>query len=215
MIKSVITDGRKLKKRTMETNWKEKNKEIREAIIDVKDTMRSLNINALSAPQIGYDLRFFCLKFGKGDIRTFINPIITGVKGLQLSEEYCSSLPDKKYLRIRNNDINITYLNPMGNVESKQLVGLAAIKFQHQMEHLEGITDAELGLEIDKDYDDATDDEKAKIVEMYLESLDLKAKTLDAAIEKDDNAKSLKQAIEFSQAAMKGEIEFEHDENNE
>jgi peptide deformylase len=210
MIRQIITDHRKLKKRTMETNWKEKNKEIREAIVDVKDTMRNLNINALSAPQIGYDLRFFCLKFGKNDLRTFINPVISNVKGLQLSEEICSSIPNKKFLRVRNNDINVVYLNPMGNIESKQLVGLAAIKFQHQLEHLEGISNNELGLEIDEDYDNASEEEKSKIVEMYLESLDLKTKSLNTSIENDEDAKSLKQAIDFSKGVMSGEIEIEH-----
>lgn len=210
MIRQIITDHRKLKKRTMETNWKEKNKEIRKAIVDVKDTMRNLNINALSAPQIGYDLRFFCLKFGKNDIRTFINPVISNVKGLQLSEEICSSIPNKKFLRVRNNDINVVYLNPMGNIESKQLVGLAAIKFQHQLEHLEGINNNELGLEIDEDYDNASEEEKSKIVEMYLESLDLKTKSLNTSIENDEDAKSLKQAIDFSKGVMSGEIKLEH-----
>ena len=55
---------------------------MREITKSLKDTMRSKELVSLSAPAIGYDKRIFCLNFEDTEIKTFINPVIVEVKGL-------------------------------------------------------------------------------------------------------------------------------------
>jgi peptide deformylase len=51
------------------------------------------------------------------------------------------------------------YQKPAGAIETRQLVGLAAIVFQHEVDHLEGLLLSDVGLEIDSDFENATEEE--------------------------------------------------------
>lgn len=205
----IITDLEKLGYRSYENELdvRKGNKEVRDIVIELKNTMREKGLTSLSAPQIGHMKRIFVIDFS-GDMRSFINPIISRANGLTLSREKCSSIPNKEYIRIRNTDIDVTYMTPMGKIESKRFFGLAAIKVQHAIDHLDGLLLPDVGLEVDEDYDNATDEEKTQIIDMFLESLDIKRKNIQKDIEEDKDLKQLSDAINFMTKLQKGEVQL-------
>lgn len=180
----------------------------REITNALKRTIEKENIVALSANAIGYDKRIFCIKFDE-EIKTFINPVIVKAEGLQLSREKCTSIPGKEFIVPRNTNLNVIYQRPMGKAESRQLLGVAAFIFQHELQHLDGVLLSDFALEIDEDWDNATDEEREEVIKYYLDSLDIKAKELDKEIQEDPELKKVSDAIDFMTSVYKGETKLE------
>ena len=204
----IIIDEKKLSERADEVDVRKDNKEVREIAIELKKVIREKNLTSLAANQIGYDKRIFAINFS-GDIRTFINPVITGVKGFELSKETCSSIPGKTFIRPRHNDITTIYMTPLGKIESKQFMGAAAKVFQHCIDHLDGLLLSDIGLEVDEDFDKATEEERLEVINMYLDSLDIKQKEINKEIEEDKDLKQLSDGIKFIEKVQKGEVQLE------
>ena len=200
----ILTDYEKLSQRSEEVETKKENKLIRETIIKLKDIIREKNLTCLSAPEIDVFKRLFVINFN-GDLRTFINPILSWVDNFQLSTEECVTLPGKKYMRPRYGKIGIMYETPLGKIEQVQLTGLAAITFQHCLDHLDGLLLCDVGLEIEDDFENASEDEKAEVIKEYLDSIDLKAKEINTQIDNDSNLHQIKEAGEFIKSIKKGE----------
>ena len=153
------------------------------------------------------DKRIFVINFN-GDLRSFINPIISEAKGLTINREGCLSIPGKEFLRPRNTEITVLYQTPLGKVESRKLFGLAAMVFQHELDHLDGLTLEDIGLEVDENFDKASDDEKAEVIKAYMDSLDIKQKDIAKEIEENPELKKQNDAIKFMERLAKGEIEL-------
>ena len=198
----------KLSERCNEINIRTENALMREIINALKATIEKENIISLSAPAIGYDKRIFCIKF-KEEIKTFINPVLSNVKGLQLSREKCTSIPGKEFILPRNNDITVTYQRPLGQIETRQVVGLSAFVFQHELHHLDGLLISDIGLEINDEWDKATEEEKQEIVDMYLNSLDIRSKEIEKEMQEDEELKQMSDAIDFMTSVYKGETTIE------
>lgn len=208
-VKEIVTDYVQLSKRCNEFELIKGSKEIQKIILHLKNTIRANEgMLGLSANQIGFDKRIICLNFN-GDIRSFINPIITNAVGLELSREKCHSIPDKEFIRTRHSKINVTYQTPLGKIESVEFVGVAAQVFQHHIDHLDGLLLSDVSLEIDELFDQATAEERQEVIDMYLDSLDLTRKQIEAEIESDPEAKQLDDAIKFLQSVQSGETEVE------
>ena len=207
-MKEIIVDYVALSNRANEIDIKKENALMREIILELKNTIREKNLVSLSAPQIGYDKRIFCINFN-GTIKTFINPITTQVKGLELSTEVCSSIPGKKFIRPRHPDIIVVYQTPLGRMETRKLVGLTATVFQHELDHLEGILLSDIGLEIEEDFENATEEERNEILRMYLESLDIKEKEITKEIQNNKDLKQLSDAIDFITSVQEGKTIIE------
>ena len=205
----IIKDIEKLQDRCDEINVGKENGYMRKIISDLKATMRENDLASLSAPQIGYDKRIFCINFD-GDIKSFINPIITQASGLSLVRESCSSIPDRKFLRPRNTKINVMYQTPLQKPESRILTGMAAYVFQHELDHLDGILLTDIAMELGDGYDDLSEEEKTQLINEYKDSLDIKREEITDAIEKDEYAKRLTTSIDYMTAVEKGEVELEH-----
>lgn len=209
-VSQVETDYDKLSERSDEVVFKGNWNEISDIILKLKNTIRANEgMVGLSAPQIGFNKRIICINFN-GDIRALINPLITDREGITATIENCHSIPGKEFLITRNNKVSVTYTTPTGKIESTQLVGLAAFILQHQISHLDGILLSDYGLEIDQDFHEASEDDKNAIVQMYLESLDIKKQEIDLSIEDDDDAKQLSDAIKFIQSVDSGETKIEY-----
>lgn len=208
-VKEIITDLDKLSNRCDEVDVRKNNEAVRETVVELKQTLRESKTGVgLAAPQIGKKERIFVINFN-GDIRTFINPIITQTKGMTINREGCLSLPGKEYLVPRYSQIEVMYQTPQGKSEARKMVGLAAYVFQHELDHLEGITIADIGLEVGEEFDNTTEEEREKIVEMFLESLDLKRKELQKEIEETPELKQTADAIDFMTKVQKGEVQVE------
>lgn len=196
-------------------NIVKENKIVKEIVLALKNTIRENNLTGLSAPQIGYNKRIFVINYN-GDLRTYINPIITKFDDFTIARETCSSIEGKSFLIPRYNKIQAMYLTPIGKAEKCSLVGASAYKFQHLVEHLEGVLVSDIGLEIDENFDKATDEEKEELIKAYLDSLDIKLKEIKKEIDEDKDLRQTQKAIEFVEKFNKGEIQFEktEDEND-
>ena len=195
--------------RAQEINREKDGKLLREITANIKKTMRKNGLTSLSAPGIGYNKRVFCIDFSDQEIKTFINPVITNAEGLQLAKEICSSIPGKEYIRPRNTTVDIIYETPTGKIKTNRFSDVAAFVIQHEIDHLECVTLEDIGLEIESDFEEATQDERNEIINMYLDSLDLRQKDLDTEIESDDELKVLSERLKFTEALAKGEITFD------
>lgn len=208
-VKEIITDIEKLGEWSTEINTRKDGKLMQEIVLALKATMRENDLTSLSAPQIGYNYRILCLRFGKNDYRTFINPMIENNTGLQMSRETCSSIPGKTYIMPRFAKIKVYYETPLSKVESANLAGRASYAFQHAIDHLNGMTIDTYGLEIDELFDNATDDERAEVLKMYAESLDIRQKQLDKEINEDKELKDIDDAVKFINSVKSGETKLD------
>lgn len=203
-VKEIITDYDALSNWSVEINPLKEGKLAQEIILSLKATMREKGLQSLTAPQIGYDRRILCLRFGDNDYRTFINPAIDNNSGITMSRESCSSIPGKEFIIPRFGKIKFFFTTPMGKVESATLVGRAAYVFQHAMDHLNGMLVSDIGLEIDELFDEATDEERAELIRMYAEALDLRHKELTQEISEDKELTELNDAIKFISSVKEG-----------
>lgn len=194
--------------RCEEVDMLKDNKEMREIVANIKKVMRKKNLTSLSAPGIGYNKRIFCIDYSDQEIKTYINPIISYAEGLELSREICSSIPDKEYIRLRNSIVDIYYTTPRGEIKTNRYKGLAAIVIQHEIDHLNGITLDDIGLEIESDFDEATEDERAEIIDMYIDSLDVMKSELTKEIEDDDVLRAISERYKLIEAEAAGKIEI-------
>ena len=182
---------------------------MKEIIAKIKKTMRKNNLTSLSAPAIGYNKRIFCVDFSDKEIKTFINPMVLLTQGMELTREVCSSIPNKEFIRPRHTSIDIIYQRPDGTIKQNQFKGMASTVIQHELDHLDAITLNDIGLEIDSDFDDATDEERFEITDMYLKYLNEKHNNLVKEIEQDDVAKVMYEAETMSELLAQGKIKIE------
>ena len=210
-VKPIITDLTELDKlgRAVEIDLTKENKLMREISSNLKRRMRKDNLTSLSAPALGYNKRIFCIDFSDLEIKTFINPLITNAEGIELTREVCSSIPGKEFIRPRNSTIDIIYQTPTGKIKTNRFSGVAASVIQHEIDHLEGITLADIGLEIDEDFNAATDEEKFEIINMYLDSLDLTREELQKDFQQDENLKKEYEADKFIEMLATGKIKLD------
>ena len=73
------------------------------------------------------------------------------------------------------------------------------------IDHLDGLILSDVSLEIDEDFDRATEEERAEVIKMYLESLDLCAEELTNDVNSDEDGRKLADAIRFIESVKKGE----------
>ena len=194
--------------RAEEIDTEKENKLVREIVSKIKKTMRKNNLTSLSAPAVGYNKRIFCVDYSDNEIKTYINPVVSLREGIHLSREVCSSIPNKEYIIPRNNVINIYYQRPNGEVKIQEFKGLASNVLQHEIDHLEGITLDDMGLEIDKDFDEATEEERLEIVNMYLDSLDIMLKDVKEDIENNEELKVISDRLNFTEAVVSGKVKL-------
>ena len=130
-VKDILTDVEKLSDWCVEIDTRKDGKLLQEIILWLKATMRHNNLTSLAAPQIGYNRRVFCIKFGDTDYRTFVNPMIENNTAFQFSRERCSSIPGKDFIIPRFGNVKVFFTTPLGKVESCRLAGMSAFVLQH------------------------------------------------------------------------------------
>ena len=202
----IITDLEKLGKRAEEINTEEEKDLIREIATKLKRTMKEKNIVSLSAPAIGYNKRIFCIDFSDQEIKTYVNPLDTRLEGIEMVRESCTSIPDKEFIRPRNSLIELYYSNTKGEIKHNTFKGMASFVVQHEIDHLDGITLKDIGLELDEDFDTATEEEQLKIIDMYLKSLGVAKDEMIEEISKDENLLKQYDAERFVEMLAQGKI---------
>lgn len=204
-VKDIITNKEQLYEWCTEIDTRKESKLLQEIVLSLKATMREHNLVSLTAPQIGYSKRVICLRFGDNDYRTFVNPLIENNVAFQMARETCSSLPGKTFIIPRFGKVKFYFTTPLGKVESATLAGRAACQLQHCIDHLNGMLVEDIGLEIDELFDQASDEERAEILKMYAESLDIRQKELQKEIEEDSELSDIADAVDFIQSVKSGE----------
>lgn len=102
-------------------------------------TMQQAQGVGLAAPQVGRNERVIIVEMKSGP-KIFINPkIIQRSDATAASEEGCLSLPGVWGLVERAKKISIEALNRYGRRVEIRAKGFEAIKFQHEIDHLDGI----------------------------------------------------------------------------
>lgn len=214
-VKNIITDETVLGEWSVEIDTRKEGKLLQEIILALKATMKENNLVSLTAPQIGYNRRVLCMRFGKNDYRTFVNPLIENNTSFQFARETCSSIPGKTFIMPRFNNVKLFFTTPLGKVESTKLTGMSAWKFQHCLDHLNGMLTSDIGLEIDELFDNATDDERAEVLKLYAESLDIRQKDLQKQIESDKELSDIDNAVKFITSVKSGETILDNSQMTE
>jgi len=119
--------------------------ELHYVIQDLMDTAHyhSTQLNksgcaGLAANQVGSGLRVFVVKV-RGKFMTFINPSFIPFIPHKVSDfEGCLSFPGKHTFKNRYSVIVTS--PPRGKQRGLKLDGIAAIAFQHELDHLNGVT---------------------------------------------------------------------------
>ena len=94
----------------------------------------------LAAPQVGLALRMFVMN-SKGKIISCVNPeIIETDDEVVCEEEGCLSFPDLTLKVTRAEKITGYYVTAEGELITETLEGIDARCFQHELDHLNGIT---------------------------------------------------------------------------
>ena len=185
-----------------------KTEEGNEIITKIKEVMNSdTTILALSAPQIGINKRIFCLRFND-QIKTFINPIITKKKGLNIIIESCVSMPGKEIVIGRPEEITVVYYNEDFKYEDNKLLGVAASLFDQQAQILDGVLPSELGLVSDIEVDGKIEEsDLAEIVPFYKDTfLPTRLENLKSVIEADEEANKDFRQLKFTEGVINGRI---------
>lgn len=214
---AITKDAEKLFRRSEEVLVVGYNSKIRPevsgVIKDLKETLHANpNLVALAAPQLGHFDRIFCIKFENGDIRTFINPMISKTEGVHLVREISPSLPGRDFIVPRHDKIIAIYQTPQGTPEENRFEGVVSEVFQHMVNMLDGVLISDIGLEVFEDFDKASDEDKIKIINLFLESVKAKTQELNEEIESNEDLKKTKDAIEFMKAVAIGEVTLEKTE---
>ncbi len=189
-------------------------------IADLKEIMEANpEMITLSAPQIGYNKRIFCIRFND-IIKTFIDPIITKKTGSTLVIETCSMMPGKEILLARPEEITTVYYTDDFKYEENKLVGPAAAIFDQQVQLLDCVFPSELGLvsdiEEDGSLNNLTEEEFEELKEIYIQFIKIKAKqAADEAAKDEELAKQYKQ-LKFTEDVVNGRtLILESDEEAE
>lgn len=113
-------------------------KEIRQLVTDLTDTMLAAPGAGLAAPQIGVSLRVFTWSIDD-EVGHLINPVLTLGAELQEGDEGCLSIPGLTYNCKRAFSVKANGFTMHG--EPVELIGeeLLARIFQHETDHLNGI----------------------------------------------------------------------------
>jgi peptide deformylase len=124
--------------------------EIKQLIVDLKATVAQANGVGIAAPQVGKSLRLFIMcsapseRYPEAPLlapAVIINPELIHTSTLQeLGWEGCLSVKGKRALVSRHQTIEVRYLDEQGKQKQKIFNDFLARIFQHELDHLDGIT---------------------------------------------------------------------------
>ena len=102
--------------------------------------MMAQNGIGLAAPQVGISKRVFVMKIGVRSWACFNPEITESGDDFTNFDEGCLSFPGDQCTISRPNAILVRYQTATGDIVNEELLGLASRCFQHELDHLDGIT---------------------------------------------------------------------------
>ena len=112
-------------------------RELRQLVTDLTDTMLAAPGAGLAAPQIGVGLRLFSYNVA-GQVGHLVNPVLSGFEGEQDDEEGCLSLPGLGYPTKRAMSVTAQGFDAYGEPLVIHGTGFLARALQHETDHLDG-----------------------------------------------------------------------------
>ena len=107
---------------------------------DLLAFMRRERALGLAAPQVGISRRVFVMEVG-GETRACFNPEINKfLDELVDFDEGCLSFPGESCTIKRHDTIQTRYQDSQGHWHTETMTGLMSRCFQHELDHLDGIT---------------------------------------------------------------------------
>lgn len=94
----------------------------------------------LAANQTGHDIRLFVMFVEREAFHCFNPEIVTSSQDCVIDKEGCLSFPGERCMISRPATIKVKYANARGNFQERIFSGLAARCFQHELDHLNGVT---------------------------------------------------------------------------
>ncbi len=117
--------------------------DLKELVHNMIETMRVHEGIGLAATQVNIHKRFFVVDLElideKLSAQAYVNPEILDSSGSGDFEEGCLSIPGVRAEVRRPTNIKVRYKNIEGETEEKEMDGLLARVFQHELDHLNGI----------------------------------------------------------------------------
>lgn len=102
--------------------------------------MMKSNGIGLAANQAGHDRRVFVMYVDREAFHCFNPEIIEHRGSTIISHEGCLSFPGETCEVPRTETILVRFANARGNYQEREFSGLAARCFQHELDHLNGVT---------------------------------------------------------------------------
>ena len=125
------------KAKSVDFRYPEQNRQLAENMLQL---MQQNNGIGLAATQIGVSKRVFVMAISDWQRQCF-NPEITAASPESVDmEEGCLSFPGDRCIIKRPEWVDVRYQDHQGVWHSERLSGLAAKCFQHELDHLDGIT---------------------------------------------------------------------------
>lgn len=213
----MIKDYIKLSNRAEEIDIFEEKGRVESIVEKLKKAMDSnKKLELLTAPQIGINVRIFCLRFKGDDVRFFVDPQIRHTKDLQLFREK-SVVTNKEYICPRHASIMVSYVTPeddvkhdrFGKIEMDKFVDGTAAVFERAVNLLDGVLVEDFGLEVLPEFDKAPVEEQEQVVNCYLDNLKLNNKEAKEYIDNTPLLKSMKDKERLLVAVINGEVNLE------
>lgn len=180
---------------------------------DLEDTLSTMEDRVyLCANEIGFGLRAFTVKNGD-NFKTFFNPVIHQKDNFKLIIEVDPS-DGNRYLRLRPTNVILDFLTEEGKQQALKFDESGSVIIAQAMECLEGVHDKDLGLLIDEQYDNATDEEREEVNKYYIEQLLKLNKKLDEDLMSDEEVKDFWEGYKFNLAKATGQVEIESEDSS-
>lgn len=121
------------------------NDEIKQLVADMKITMRASGGIGLAAPQVDISKRVIVVSRSFRESTAMINPRYTGIGNKINSREGCLSIPGRMFTVQRYPAVLVSYQTTEGQQKSERCHFMLAKCIQHEIDHLDGITIADIG----------------------------------------------------------------------
>ena len=112
-------------------------RELRQLVTDLEDTVREPGRAGVAAPQIGVSLRVFSYHVD-GVVGHLVNPVLSGHAGSQDDEEGCLSVPGLAFRTPRAMHVVASGRDVHGEPLVIEGSGFLARALQHETDHLDG-----------------------------------------------------------------------------
>lgn len=126
-----------LKLKPMDLQYVGRNQQLADKLHQLMDQENGIG---LSANQVGLRERCFVMHIANQRWSCFNPEIIHSEDDFVQFSEGCLSFPGKSCTITRPDTVKVNYFDKHGNEHNETLTGLASRCFQHELDHLDGIT---------------------------------------------------------------------------